>query len=390
MEKLRLKRNEEHRILKGHPWIFSNEMDQFPKGIPPGGLVEICRFDGCFLGRGYFNPRSLIAVRLLTRSKETIDGDFFRKRIHHAAKLRSKLFPSENCFRLIFSDADGLPGLIVDRYGEFLVMQSLTAGMENLSEMILPLLKEIFDPKAIVLRNDSPIRDLEGLPLEKKIVFGKIDGPIQVMRDGMTFEVDLLEGQKTGLFLDQFENYRVLKGLVSGATVLDGFCYGGGWALWAARLGALSVIGVDRSEWAIRSALRNASLNGLESQCEFIQADVLDFLKEKKNGISDFECIILDPPAFVKRKNKIKEGMNGYLDLNRKAMGRLKPGGFLITSSCSHHVSLDLFQEIIQKAANLAKKNLKLLETRGPSRDHPSLPAAKETTYLKCFIFQVD
>jgi len=390
MEELRLKRNEEHRILKGHPWIFSNEIVQFPKGIPPGDLVEICRFDGCFLGRGYFNPRSLIAVRLLTRSKETIDRDFFRQRIHHAAKLRSKLFPGENCFRLIFSEADGLPGLIVDRYGEFLLMQSLTAGMENLSDMILLLLKEIFDPKAIVLRNDSPIRDLEGLPLEKKIIFGKIDGPIQVVRDGMTFEVDLLEGQKTGLFLDQFENYRVLKGLVSGATVLDGFCYGGGWALWAARLGALSVIGVDRSEWAIRSALRNASLNGLESQCEFIQADVLGFLKEKKNGMSNFECIILDPPAFVKRKNKIMEGMKGYLDLNRKAMGRLNPGGFLITSSCSHHVSLDLFQEIIQKAANQAKKNLRLLEARGQSRDHPSLPAAKETTYLKCLIFQVD
>jgi len=374
----------------GHPWVFSNEIDQFPKGIPPGSFVEICRFDGCFIGQGYFNPRSLIAVRLLTRSKESMDDKFFRQRIHQAAHLRSKLFPSENCYRLIFSEADGLPGLIVDRYGKFLVMQNLTAGMENLSQVILQILEEIFDPQGIVLRNDSPIRELEGLPLEKKIVFGKVDGPIRVIRNGMTFETDLLEGQKTGLFLDQFENYRVLKGLVSGASVLDGFCYGGGWALWAARYGALSVIGVDGSEVAIQSALRNASINNLESQCRFIRADVFDFLKEKKNQVSHFDCIILDPPAFVKRKNKIMEGLKGYRELNRNAMARLKSGGFLITSSCSHHVSLDLFQETIQKAANQAKKNLRLLETRGQSRDHPSLPAAKETTYLKCMVFQVD
>jgi 23S rRNA (cytosine1962-C5)-methyltransferase len=303
--------------------------------------------------------------------------------------LRQRLYPKEHCYRLIFSEADDLPGLIVDRYGEYLVLQSLTAGMERLLDMVIGVLLEVCRPTGIIARNDVPFRDLEGLPQEKRVLVGDYRGPIEVTRDGIIYKVDLLEDQKTGLYLDQMENYSVLKDLVQGARVLDGFCYTGGWALSAVRWGADTVEGVDSSERAVQRAQRNAALNHLDSQCTFTCGEAFDFLKKQFVEEKRYDCIILDPPAFVKRRNKLKEGLKGYYEINRRAMHLLRPGGFLVTSSCSHHLDVTTFQETLLKAAAEAKRSLRLLQSRGQARDHPILPIAQETNYLKCMVLQV-
>jgi 23S rRNA (cytosine1962-C5)-methyltransferase len=387
MKTVKLKQKEERRILRGHPWVFSNELLQPVETFSPGEVVDVLGFSGRFVGRGYINPHTLIAVRILTRKPEEINGDFFRARITAARALRTGLGFGES-FRAVFSEGDGLPGLIVDKYADTLVVQSLTAGIDRMLNIIIPALQDEYSPKAIVLRNDTASRELEGLTQEKRVIYGTITGPVTIEESGIRFNVDVLEGQKTGFFFDQRENRQALKDYVKGRRTLDCFCYTGAWSLSAARFGASSVIGLDASEKAIKLASENAALNGLSAQFE--TADVFDELRRLEKDRERFGCVILDPPAFVKSRAKVREALKGYKEINLRAMKLLAPGGALVSCSCSHHIDQELFTEMLIDAAYAAGRQARLLEMRSQARDHPMLLAARETQYLKCAIMIVD
>ena len=376
------------RLATGHPWIFSNELDRLPKELEPGHLVDIKTRSGEWIGRGYFNPRSLIAVRLLSREPVTIDEEFLDRKISRAQALRERWLPGEEAYRVVFGEADGLPGLIIDRYGPVLAAQFLTAGMDRLTEPVLKVLVKRFQPAAVVARNDAHSRALEGLPEEKRLLHGERPPSVVIRKNGLSFELDVWEGQKTGFFLDQSENYRCLEGRVQGARVLDAFCYTGAWGLHAARYGAKQVLGMDSSERAIRQARANAKQNGLESVCDFVREDVFDGLRRLQKAGERFDGIILDPPAFAKSRQKVKEAIRGYKEINRLAMMLLSPGGILITCSCSHLVGNEAFREMLVSAAVDAKRSFYIAAWRTQGRDHPIVLGIPETQYLKCVILQ--
>lgn len=386
MKTVKLRQKEERRILRGHPWVFSNELLQPVGECSPGEVVDVLDFSGKFLGRGYINPNTLIAVRILTRKQEEIDSRFFRRKISAARTLRTMLGFGDS-FRAVFSEGDGIPGLIVDKYADTLVVQSLTAGIDRMIENIISALRDEYSPQTIVLRNDTASREIEGLTQEKRIVHGMVHGPVTIEESGIRYHVDILEGQKTGFFFDQRENRQVLKDYVKGMRTLDCFCYVGAWSLTAAYFGASDVIGLDVSEKAIKLASENAVLNGLSAQ--FKIADVFDELRRLEKDRERFGCIILDPPAFVKSRAKVREALKGYKEINLRAMRLLEPGGALVTCSCSHHVDQDLFTEMLIDAAYSAGRQARLLETRSQARDHPMLLAARETQYLKCAVLLV-
>ena len=387
MKTVKLKKKEDRRILRGHPWVFSNELDRSPAECTPGEIVDVLDNTGRFIGRGTINPHSLIAVRLLTRKPEEINRDFFRKRIAAARSLRTRLGFGDS-FRAIFSEGDDLPGLIVDKYAGTLVVQSSTAGIDGMLNEILAALQEEYAPTAIVLRNDTASREIEGLARETRVVHGTVSGPVTFEESGIKYRVDVLEGQKTGFFFDQRENRLALKEYVQGRRTLDCFCYVGAWALSAARFGAAEVIGLDSSEKAIALAAENAALNGLAAQ--FKKADVFEELRVLEKQRERFGCIILDPPAFVKSRAKVREALKGYKEINLRAMKLLEPDGVLVTCSCSHHIDQELFREMLIDAAYSAGRQAKLLEMRSQARDHPALLAARETQYLKCAILTMD
>jgi 23S rRNA (cytosine1962-C5)-methyltransferase len=387
MKTVQLKKKEDRRILRGHPWVFSNELERSAEAFSPGDIVEVLDNAGRFVARGYINPRSLIAVRVLTRKQEDLDPAFFRRRISAARSLRSMLQFGES-FRAVFSEGDGLPGLIVDKYGDTLVVQSSTAGIDRLLDVIVAALQEEYSPSTILLRNDTATRELEGLALEKKVVLGELSGPVTIEENGVTYQVDVLDGQKTGFFFDQRENRQALKHIVAGKRTLDCFCYVGAWSLNAVRFGAVEVTGIDASQKAVEQAAANAARNGLAAR--FKTADVFEELRRLEKERERFGCIILDPPAFVKSRAKVREGLKGYKEINLRAMRLLEPGGVLVTCSCSHHIDQDLFTEMLIDAAHSAGRQARLLEMRFQSRDHPMLLAAPETQYLKCAILIVD
>lgn len=387
MKTVKLKPKEERRILRGHPWVFSNELAFSPRDYTPGELVEVQEHSGSFVGRGYINPRSLITVRLLTRTREEIDLAFLRKKIAAARALR-ETFGFSGSFRAVFSEGDGLPGLIVDKYADTLVVQSLTAGIDSLLEDIIAALREEYEPRVIVLRNDTASREIEGLVQEKRVVHGELTGPVTIEESGIIYSVDVFEGQKTGFFFDQQENRQTLKAYVQGRRTLDCFCYVGAWALSAAKYGASEVIGLDSSERAILQARANAAQNGLTAQ--FRIADVFEELRVLDKQKERFGCIILDPPAFVKSRAKVREGLKGYKEINLRAMKLLEPGGILVTCSCSHHIDEDLFREMLIDAAYAAGRQARLFEMRSQAKDHPILIAARETQYLKCAVLVID
>ncbi len=387
MRIIRLKKKEERRVLRGHPWVFSNEIQNLPADAAPGELVDVADYSGAFLGRGYLNPRSLIAVRLLARHQEDIDQTFFTKRIERARDLRTMLGFGES-FRAVFSEGDGIPGLIVDKYADTLVVQSLTAGIDRLFEPILAALRSVYGPESVVLRNDVAVRELEGLAQEKKVLFGNADGIVSFEESGIRYQADLLEGQKTGFFFDQRENRLALRDLVRGRRTLDCFCYVGAWSLSAARFGASEVLGIDSSEKAVKSAEANAALNGISAS--FRSGDVFEELRDFEKRKERFGCIILDPPAFVKSRAKVREALKGYKEINLRAMRLLEPGGILVSCSCSHHIDEDLFREMLIDASYAAGRQSRLLEMRSQARDHPMLLAAPETRYLKCAVLQAD
>ena len=380
-----LKKNEEHRITAGHQWVFSNEIASL-RGTPEvGEVVELLRHDQKFLGLGFYHPHSLIAFRFLTSEQQEIGISFFEQRIQQAQKLRQKLYPGSETFRLTHGESDFLPGLIIDKYNEFISLQILSAGMDKQIEIICDVLETMFHPKAIIARNDVAIRALEELPLEKKVLRG--NAGITIIDDGVKFEVDVLNGQKTGFFLDQHENRKAIHRYAIGGTVLDCFCNEGGFALHAASAKAASVYGLDISESAITKAKVNARLNS--AAVEFEIGDVSEVLKLIGEKNKKFDMVILDPPSFTKSKKNIPAALRGYKELNAAAMQLINAGGFLVTASCSHHITEDGFLSAIEQAAVKAKRYVQLLEFSGAAPDHPVIPAMPETKYLKFAIFAV-
>jgi 23S rRNA (cytosine1962-C5)-methyltransferase len=388
LKRIDLHPGREKRLLQGHRWVFSNELSGNLSEFEPGSWVAVHSSKGVCLGSGYINPHSLIAVRLICPAHEKPSQDTFRGLLKNAAQRRQTLFyPDSQCTRVVYGEADGLPGLIVDRYGEVLVYQITTLGMALLEDLVRELLIELFQPKAMVFRNDTPVRTLEGLPIEKGLAYGELPDPCSISIDGLEFIIDPIEGQKTGFYLDQRENRKVLRRWSKGKRVLDLFCYNGAWGLSAASAGALEVLGVDQASEGLTQGRSSAALNNLEGICRFQKEEAFYFLKTVKRGA--FDIIILDPPSFARTRSVIPQAVRGYTDLNRRAMLALEPGGILVSCSCSYHMSETMFREMLLKAAQASGRQLRLLEARGQAMDHPVLLAMPETGYLKCYFLEV-
>ncbi len=387
MQELVVNKSCERRLLQGHRWVFSNEMESPLKRFAPGEWVRVVSTSGRHWGTGYVNPHCLIACRLVGPSNMAPSPDFFAERLHKAVAFREKIYPGQRVYRAVYGESDGLPGLVVDRYDSAWVMQVSTAGMAAVESMVCEALVRLFQPHAVVARNDVSARILEGLPSEKRILHGTVDYPFSVSVHGVTVQVDLLEGQKTGLFLDQRDNREALRRYVEGAEVLDLFCYQGLWSLVAAQAGAVRVLGVDASQDALKRAAKDAEANGLKERCHFQVSDVLDFLKRTPR--ESYDVIIMDPPAFAKTKSALPNAVKGYTDLNRRAMLALRRGGLLVTCSCSFHLREEAFYEMLVRAGQAAGRSLRLLEARGQALDHPVLLGMPETRYLKCAFLEV-
>jgi 23S rRNA (cytosine1962-C5)-methyltransferase len=395
IHRIRLLRGKETKLPAGHLWVYRNEVADWPKEVQPGDLADIHDARGKFLARGYLNPRSMILGRVLAREPVPIDETFFLARIHEAQRWRERILALADqdklrmAYRVVHSEGDALPGLIVDRYGDAVVLQILTAGMDRRRELIVQAVDKIFQPRLIVGRNDSPMREREGLPRDRTLFLGALPAESTVTINGLTVTVDLWEGQKTGLFLDQVENYRLLERLAPRAQVLDCFCYLGLWALHAARFGAARVIGIDQSSRVIEQAKTLAQQNGYGHTCMFQAANVFDDLRERDRRRETFDLIILDPPAFVKSRAQLAEALRGYKEINLRAMRLLRPGGFLITCSCSHHVTAQQFRDVLWDCAGDIRRPVRLVAQRGQNSDHPIILGMPETEYLKCFVLQV-
>lgn len=382
-----LKKNEERRILSGHQWAFSNEVKTVRGNPESGDVVELLRYDEKFLGIGFYNPHSLIAFRLLSTEKEEITFEFFERRLIQALSLRRKIWPHAETFRLVHGEADYLPGLIVDKYNEFLAIQTLSAGMDRRLTLISDVMESIFHPRGIVERNETPLRALEHLPQKKDVLRGTVDHTI-ITENGVKFNIDLLNSQKTGFFLDQRENRKAIRRYVRGGSVLDSFCNEGGFALNAAAAGASNVRGLDISETAVAKARVNTTINEA-SNATFDTGDAFDELKKLVEKGERFDTVILDPPSFSRNKKTVATALKGYKEINTLALKLLNPNGTLVTASCSHHVSEESFLDTIEAAGRATKRSLQLLESAGAGPDHPVIHAMPETKYLKFAIFAV-
>jgi 23S rRNA (cytosine1962-C5)-methyltransferase len=389
MLKIFLGRGEDKRLRAGHPWVFSNEIREIRGDSPPGAAAEVYDSEGRFIGTGYHNPSSLIAVRLLSRQRVDINSvSFFRERIEKALDYRRSRYPGLESFRAVYSEGDFLPGLIVDKYGDYLAVQFLTRGIDTRKELIISALLDVFNPRGIVARNDAGVRIMEGLDETVETLHGDTPGIVEVEEHGLRFRVDIQRGQKTGHFFDQKDNHLLLKGISRNKEVLDCFCYTGSWGLHAAFYGASSVTCVDVSERALALARENAALNGLTTPMRFEAEEAFDRLRSLKSEGRNFDLVVLDPPAFVKSRKALKEAEKGYLTINRRAMEILREGGYLITCSCSYHMGREMFRDLLAKAGKLAGREMRVLESRAQAHDHPVLLAVPETEYLKCFLMQ--
>ena len=391
MHALYLKPKEHRRLLSGHLWVFSNELKEVPRDIAAGETVQLFTNDGRLLGTGFFNPHSLIAFRLLTRDETQPDREFFRNKIREALKLRERIYPESetNAWRLVHGESDGLPGLVIDRFDKAFVLQSFSAGMENHLPIITEVLRELFDPKAIVLRNESPLRELEGLPLYKEMLLGDENDAWQVINDdGISYRVNILEGQKTGFFLDQRENRRHIRKYAADADVLDVYTNDGGFALNAMHAGARSTTMVDISQDALQRAEQNARMNGLE-KFSIVADDAFATLGRLRQENRSYDLVILDPPSFTKSRKTVPTALKAYTKLNRLGLQLVKNEGFLATASCSHHVSEEDFLAAVQLGALHAGKHLRLISRNAQPPDHPILLSMPETSYLKFACFYV-
>ncbi len=386
--RIQLKKNQDRRIRGGHPWVFSNEISGMEGDPQDGALVDVVDFRGAFLGRAYWNRKSLISARLLTRGRDEIDAAFFAKRIERALRLREQILPGERVVRLVHGEADQLPGLVIDRYEDVLSVQVLTLGMEQRAEMVREAIANVIAPRGVVRAADSPLRALEGLPLERTVWWGDVPERLEIALAGFRIEADLLHGQKTGLFLDQRLNRRRAESRAEGRRVLDLFCYQGEWCLHAARGGAASVLGVDSSESALGAAARNAERNGFADRVEFRKGDVFEVTHQLERSGERFGLVIVDPPALIKSRKSMAAGARAYRELNRSAMNLLAEEGTLVTCSCSHHLDDGLFEQVLLEAARMAHRPFRIAEWAGASPDHPRLLAVPETHYLKCAVLQ--
>lgn len=449
MAKVLLERNRKKRLEAGHPWVFQSEVKEIEGEFHPGDIVEVANHQGHFLAKGYINPNSQMIVRILSYNPmETIDLAFFIKRFREAAEHRNRFVSNPRACRLIYGEADFLPGLIVDRYEDVLVVQILSLGMEVRRDLIKQALIEVFNPQGIYLRNDVPVRELEGLEQSKEVLYGECPREITIEENGIKYIVDIVEGQKTGFFYDQRENRAAVAPLMTGwgetheirlqpigedgeplydkqgkvragvealldeqgeivkkpvdkrgkivknpywngAEVLECFTHTGSFTMNACKHGAKKVTALDISEHAIETAKRNVTLNGMLHRVEFVVANAFDYLRENVEAGNLWDVVILDPPAFAKSRGAVKGAVRGYKDINLHGMKLVRNGGYLVTASCSYHMSPELFLDTIQEAAYDAKKILRLVEWRGAGKDHPQISGADEGHYLKFAIFEV-
>ena len=389
MAKTVLLPGKEKRVYSGHPWVFRSDIARVEGEFLPGDIVDIVSSKGRFLARGYYNPNSQIALRIMTyKEDEQVDRGLIFRRIHDAVEYRRTFADLKSC-RLVFAESDRLPALVVDAFGDVLVLQCLALGMERFKKDVVDALVEEVHPKGIWERNDVPVRKLEGLEMSTGLLYGDVPDRVLMTENGVQFLVDVKEGQKTGFFLDQKENRAAIAPFVKNKSVLDCFTHTGSFALHAGKYGAKEVTGVDISEFACDFATENAKLNRLDDRVHFISANAFDLLSEQSRHGKKYDVIILDPPAFTKTKSAVDSAMRGYKEINLRAMKMIEPGGYLITCSCSQHVLPEMFREMVLDAAKDAKVLLRLVEFRTQGKDHPILPYARETQYLKCGIYQV-
>lgn len=377
------------RAVLGHPWVYSNEvaMNAAAKALPPGTLVTLQTASGEALGVAMFNPHPLVSARLLDRdAARIIDRNFFVARLTTALHLRERLY-GRPFYRLIHAEADGLPGVVVDRFGDVLVAELNSAGIDRLEAEFVAACEQVLHPRAIVLRNDSAARGIEGLPVGQR-VSGDLAGPIELEENGARFLADPLGGQKTGWFYDQRENRRAVAALASGARVLDCYCFSGGFAVTAAREGASEVLGIDRSEAALDLARRAAELN--QVACRFERAEIFEKLESLAAAGERFDIVVADPPAFVKSRKDLGPGLRGYRKLARLVAALVAPGGFIFLASCSHNVSVEDFADAVRRGLHDAGRDGRILFTSGAAPDHPVHPFLPESAYLKAQLLALD
>ena len=389
-----LKKGEGRSMKAGGPWVYDNEVERIEGEPLDGDVVSVHDYNGFCLGKGFLNRRSKLRVRMLTRNRnQEIDEDFLRMRVENAWEYRKKVVDTGSC-RVIFGEADFLPGLVVDKFSDVLVVQSLALGMDRYKSFILETLKELMAKDGISIRgiyerSDAKVREQEGMPRVKGFLSDPFDTKVEIVENGIRYFVDVAEGQKTGFFLDQKYNRKAIWPLCSGAEVLDCFTHTGSFALNAGLAGARHVLGVDASELGVAQARENAALNGLSDRVEFLCADVFALLPELEAKGQKFDLVILDPPAFTKSRASVKKAVTGYREINLRAMKLIRDGGFLATCSCSHFVDYALFTQTIGQAARNVHKRLRQVEYRTQAPDHPILWDAEDSYYLKFYIFQV-
>ncbi len=387
-----LKPHGEKRLGRGHPWVYSNEveMDAAAKAVPPGGLVRLCDRRGRYQATAFFNRHPLIAARVLSRDEaQPIDKDFLARRLRRALEIRERLI-GVPYYRLAHAEADGLPGVIIDRFGGALCLQVNTAGMELLTPQLLEALNEVVAPECIVLRNDGGVRKLEQLDEYVEVVQGSLDGPVPLEENGARFFADLQGGQKTGWFYDQRDNRAWAARLAAGERVLDCYAFAGGFTVQAVLAGATEVVSVDRSQGALDLAAEAAAANDVSERCRFVKAEVFQELQRQARGGERYGLVIVDPPAFVKTKKDLAQGLKGYRKMVRLAAPLVAEGGYLLAASCSHHADLESFAEQVKRGLMDAGRGGRILRTSGAAPDHPVHPALPESAYLKAQILALD
>jgi 23S rRNA (cytosine1962-C5)-methyltransferase len=387
-DRIQLKKNEERRLKAGHLWIFSNEIAASEGDPQNGALVEVFDSRNNFLGTGFYNRNSLIAVRIISSEKADNIKTLLRFRLTAAYRLRKNLYRDRDSFRMVFSESDYLPGLIIDKYNNTFVLQVYSAGMENNIDLLIEILKNDFSAENIFTKNEEYFRKLEGIPVENKVYLGEMKS--EVISDGsLQYEIKFEKGQKTGFYFDQSDNRFFIEKLSPAKNVLDAFCNSGGFGLHASKAGAASVTFVDSSSNEVMSAENNFKLNGLTSESGFITFDVFDYLEKCINEKRFFDVVMIDPPAFAKNRKSVPVAKKGYERLNKLALQVVNQDGFLVTSSCSHHIVENDFIQIVNQAAMKSEKKIQQIYFNGASLDHPRIPAMPETSYLKFAVFRV-
>ena len=390
-----LKKGAGRTLKQGGPWIYDNEVESIMGSFTDGDIVLVHDFDGYPLGRGFINRNSKLTVRMMTRDRDTeVDESFLRMRVKNAWEYRKKVMDDISSCRVIFGEADFLPGLVVDKFADVLVVESLALGIDRFKGMIVDILKELMEADGIHIRgvyerSDAKVREQEGMERIKGFIGEPFDTKVEIVENGVRYYVDVKDGQKTGFFLDQKYNRRAAAKLCRGARVLDCFTHTGSFALNAGLAGAEHVLGVDASELGVAQARENAALNGLSDRVEFICEDVFDLLPRLEKQGEKFDVVILDPPAFTKSRSSIKKAVKGYREINLRGMKLVKDGGYLATCSCSHFMDPELFTKTIGQAAQNVHKRLRQVEFRTQAPDHPILWGAGDSYYLKFYIFQV-